>query len=277
MKKQIFTFMFGVALYGVNPVFAMEAEEFDIRAITPLRNGMNDEQRREAIQKFLQDSLKPELEIKETELSEKNMRIRGVTSKQFQTYTLTDGSEWVHGGVGLDRFLGYLYLKKAIKSYGFKKLCLVETRFLHIKQNDDMDKGDISINIGDFGKISISIDSSKKINAEAVINSKNFCSLSRYVGDEHLTYLEVCNNENIKNELRILREKIGFRDMNCVENSYSYIYHNLRKKDGMIYIFDTEYFSFEDYTKGDPFAGCTEEDREWLEKEHSRYEGKTLS
>jgi hypothetical protein len=260
-----------VAICGVSPVFAMgpEKEPFNLRSITPLRKDMNDEQQREAIQVFLQDSLKPESEIKEPELLERNKITRKVALRQFETYTLTDGSEWVQGGVGLDRFLGYLYLKKAMEAYGLKKVCVVETRYTHIKQYDDMDSGDISINIGDFGKISISIDRSGKITEEPVINSKNFCSLSRYVGDKYLTYLALVNDKDAKTELNILNKKIGFRDMSCVQNGSSFTYSNLREKDGMIYIIDTEYFSFEDYSKLDPLSDYKKEEREYLEKEYS--------
>lgn len=222
MRKQIYNFILGIMICGASTVFAMESEEFDIRAITPIRSDMNSEQRKEAIHSFLKESLKPEYELKSTEISGSQFRQCGGVGRGFQTYTLNDGSEWVMGQGGLNRFLGHLYLKKAIEHYDLKTLSVVETRFVYRKANSDI----IIINIHPNGQNSL-----KNI---PVIDSMDFFSLSRYVGDERLTS-ENADTDIIK-ELSILSTKIGFTDIIG--------YTNLRRKDGRVYIIDTEYGSF---------------------------------
>lgn len=225
MKKQIFTLMLAAVVCGASPVFAMETEneKIDIRAITPIKNGMNSEQRKGAIESFLKEPLKSEYEFKTAEISSKQSRQCGGVGRIFQTYTLNDRSEWVIGTGGLNRFLGHLYLKKAIEHYDLKTLCVVETRFAYRNSNSD-----ITISIRPSGQ-----DGLKNI---PVIDSMDFFSLSRYVGDERLTFEDCAEDNAIRNELSILRRKIGFTDIDG--------YTNLRKKDGKIYIIDTEYGSF---------------------------------
>ncbi len=220
MKKKFL--MLAVLLCGTSPLFAMEIpeENFDIRSITPIKNGMPPEQRREAIQSFLKESLKPEYELKTTEISGQSRQCGGV-GRLFQTYTLNDRSEWVMGEGGLNRFLGHLYLKKAIEHYDLKTLCVVETRFAYKNPSND-----ITINIHPNGKNSL-----KNI---PIIDSMDFYSLSRYVEDERLTFENA--DTAIRNELSILRKKIGFTDIEG--------YANLRRKDGRVHIIDTEYGSF---------------------------------
>jgi len=217
VKLKLFLSLF-LLLNGINAslqAMDSENESVDIRAITPIKHGMNSEKRREAIQSFLRESLKPESELRTTEISGKQTRQCGV--RMFQTYTLNDGSEWVMGQGGLSRFLGYLYLKKAIEYYGLKTLRVVETRFAYRNPS-----GDIEISVKPVAE--------KHLINIPTIDSKNFFSLSRYMGDDRPTL-----GEGVE-ELEILRTKIGFTDL--AFNA------NLRKKDGIIYIIDTEYPSF---------------------------------
>lgn len=213
-------FMLGMIICAANSVFATDSEEFDIHAITPIKNGMNSDERREAIQTFLKEALTVESELTGEVCSSQKRQAAG-GGRFFDTYTLTDGSEWVMGQGGLNRFLGYVYLKKAVEHYGFKKLKVVETVFTYRKP-----EGDITINIYPEWRGNL-----KNI---PVIDSDDFFSLSRYVGDERLTYETV--DEDTINELSILSKKIGFTDILG--------YANLRKKDGTVYIIDTEYDSF---------------------------------
>jgi hypothetical protein len=221
MNRRIFTLILGIAICGANPLFAMDTEELDIRAITPIKSGMNSEQQNEAIRLFLEESLKPEYEIKRADIVSMQTRSFGrrELEREFKIFTLKDGSEWVLGEGGLDRFLGYLYLKKAIEHYKLKTLCPVETRFL----KRTAENREISTSVIPFTK--------KGFNPIYLIDSQDFFSLSRYVGDEEVT----SETEDEENELRTLRRKIGFTDQNR---------ENLRRKDGMIYILDTASTSF---------------------------------
>lgn len=217
MRKMIFSLVLGVVVFGISPVFAtmQENETIDISSITPIKSGMNSgPQRREAIQAFLKDSLKPEYELQGDKMLEQHVRKCGV--KECETYTLEDGSEWVQGSGGLNRFLGHLYLKKAIEHYNLETLRVVETRYVYIN-------GDNSI--------TVSINPSGPLRNVPVIDSKDFLSFSRYIGDERPVAAE-----KEREELEILRTRIGFTDMA--------FYGNLRRYDGKIYIIDTEYGSF---------------------------------
>jgi hypothetical protein len=86
------------------------------------------------------------------------------------------------------------------------------------------------------GDISVTIQPAKYDNLKniPVIDSIDFFSLSRYVGDVRPQALEIELNEY--EELKTLQNKIGFTDMLA--------YANLRRKDGKIIIIDTEYGSF---------------------------------
>jgi hypothetical protein len=83
-----------------------QSQEFDIRAITPIKSNMTSEERREAIKSFLSEYLTPEYELKKSDISGGRQRQCG--ARGFSTYALRDGSEWVMGTGGLNRFLGHL-------------------------------------------------------------------------------------------------------------------------------------------------------------------------
>ena len=91
--------------------------------------------------------------------------------RHFQVLILNDNSEWVFGSGGLERFLGYLYLKKAIDHHGLAKFRAAETKFLYQPKQE--------------GKISLTVKSANGTPLKNVrtIDSKDFISLSRYVGD----------------------------------------------------------------------------------------------
>lgn len=220
MKKFLLLSLLSCCFLNSFSAIAMDEsdETMDIRAITPIKSGMNSEQRRGAIQSFLRESLTNKgMELKTADISSEQKRQCGGVGRLFDTYTFKDGSEWVMGAGGLNRFLGYLYLQKAIEHYGLKNVCVAETRFAYKKPS-----GAISISVKPIGD--------KPLENIPTIDSQDFFSLSRYVGDDRPALGEV--NE----ELDILHTKIGFTDF--LLNS------NLRKKDGKIYVIDTEYGSF---------------------------------
>jgi len=231
MRKNFFSLILGAAICGANSVFAMDAEELDIRSITPIKSDMNPEQWGKAIFSFLKESLKPESELKTAEISSKQSRQKQV-GKPFEISTLNDGSEWIRGKEGgLNRFFGHLYLKKAIEHYDLKTLCVAETRFAYIGQPNS----GFSIEIYPAGK--------DRLTDIPVVDSMDFCSYSRYVGDEGFNDLgsiaEGFNSAEItsqeKEELKILYTNIGYTDLHI---------GNLRKQNGKIFIIDTEYGSF---------------------------------
>lgn len=196
-----------------------ERERIDIRAITPIKSDMDSQKRREVVRDFLTKALDPVYELNQADIvSTQTRQIAG--GRSFQTYTLKDGSEWVMGSGGLNRFLGHLYLKRAIEHYGLQTLCVVETRFAY----KDPGNRAISITISPRGQ-----DRLKNI---PVINSTSFFSLSRYIGDTRVEAL----GEVEAQELERLRKEIGFVDIDGNTN--------LRRHEGKIYIIDTEYGSF---------------------------------
>jgi hypothetical protein len=211
--------LFLLSLFLLCPFLTSSAlldDEMDIRAITPIKSGMNAEQQRGAVLSFLREFLNPDYELNPADIV--NQQSRQCKARSFETYTFRDGSEWIMGQGGLNRFLGYLYLKKAIEHYGLRTLRVVDTRFAYRDQKND--------------KISISVMRAceKPLVNIPTIDSMNFFSLSRYVGDDRPTAGEASE------ELEILRTKIGFTDLEFNAN--------LRKKDGIIYVIDTEYNSF---------------------------------
>lgn len=218
MRNKIFPFILGIALCGVLPAFAMDlpekAEDCDIRFITPLKKDMDSTQQLAAIQSFLKNSLDPEYEIDESKLSVPESRVH---SHLFNVCTHNDGSKWVPGNGGLQRFLGFCYLKKAINHFGLKHIDVAETRFCY------KDQKLILINVDDVNF---------KLKNIPFITSDSFSSYSLYVGDERLQG----HTEEEGKELKILRDQIGFTDIE--------MWANLRRKDGKIYVIDTEFRSF---------------------------------
>lgn len=228
MKKKLL--MLAVMLWGTSPVFGMEIpeEDFDIRAMTPIKEGLPPEQRREVIQSFLKESLKPEYEFDESRiLSRETRKFNGRT---FTTCLLDDGSLWVQNIGGLERFLGYLYLKKAIEHYDPDTLCAIETRFAYRKPNED-----ITIRIDPYSK-------SNYFNTLPVLNSNDFCTYSRYVkGSEGFTFRELESDE--RKAIYLLQTRIRFTDIKSEDDMNKY--KNMKRTNGKLSIYDTEYRSFE--------------------------------
>lgn len=219
MKTKLLGLILTVAMCGTGSTFAtpIDNESMDIRAITPIKSGMDSEQIKHAVDAFLKESLKPEGELKQSQITGKQFRQCGV--RGFYTYTLEDASEWVMGLGGLNRFLGYVYLKKAIAHYNLQTLDVVETRYAFKNKDDGI-------------YVSVNTEGCNRLKNIPLVDSHDFFSLSLYIGDvrpEELTPKEW-------EEIKILNTQIGFTD--TAFNA------NLRRYQGKIYVIDTEYASF---------------------------------
>ncbi len=219
MKTKLFGLILTIAMCGTGSTFATPTanEPMDIRAITPIKKGMDSGQIKQAVDGFLKESLKPEGELKQSQITGKQFRQCGV--RGFPTYILEDGSEWVMGAGGLNRFLGYVYLKKAIVHYNLQTLDVVETRYVYKNKDDEI-------------AVSVSTEGYNRLKNIPLVDSNDFFSLSVYLGDvrpEELTPKEW-------EEIKILNTQIGFTD-----TSFN---ANLRRYQGKIYVIDTEYASF---------------------------------
>ena len=226
--------MLAVVLWGTSPVLAMEipVEDFTIQSITPIKKGLLPEQRREAIQSFLLESLKPEYEFDITSII--SHQTRTCDRYSFTTCILNDGSEWVENPPGLDRFLGYLYLKKAIEHYDDQKiLYAIETRFAYKKPD-----GDITIRIEPY--------SNNFFKTLPVLNSYDFCTFSRYLPGKEDVQFQARSLIGGKKEIKAkwtLLSRIRFTDIQSEYDNTKY--KNIKRgAQGKICIYDTEYRSF---------------------------------
>ncbi|MBY0500784.1 MAG: hypothetical protein K2P93_02130 [Alphaproteobacteria bacterium] len=231
MRKKIL--MLAVLACSANSGFAMygarkETEEFDIRTITPIKKDTLPEQRRQAIQSFLKEVLKPEYA-----LDKANILSREKTGgkENLTICTLTDGSKWVENPGGIERYLGYSYLKKAIEHHGLKILEALETRFAYKKSN-----GGIFIWIQPYKKIAFN-----GFSELPLLQSEDFYTYTRYGEGEKVTH-DVIQALNAMEEFETLSTEIGFTDLR-ERDTENYI-NNIIMRDGKIYIYDTEYRSF---------------------------------
>ncbi|MBA3814030.1 MAG: hypothetical protein H0X26_06025 [Alphaproteobacteria bacterium] len=203
LKKYLF-FCLTLASILVNaPTLAMEIDKdapdnvsrlINLGDITPVKDGMTSEEAKSAIQSFFQK----EVFTQQNEISWKDFcRVDTRTSPAGRNYTLitlNDGTKWVfneelkwsgghyevrrHGLAhpdGIQRFLGALYLKKAINSHSLtEEWRAVDTKFLLINPMDP---------------INIRVEKSAKSSLKNIftIESQDFISLSRYVGEEKPT------------------------------------------------------------------------------------------
>ncbi|MBN9343280.1 MAG: hypothetical protein BGO76_03455 [Caedibacter sp. 38-128] len=227
-----FTFIGLIIVYsiGTTPTIATEdVTEVDakktsstlisIRDITPIKNSMNKEEAEKAIHDFFQtEVLIEENELYSEDIARQEFVRSNAIGRSFELITMKDGTQWVPAFDGLQRFLGALYLKKAIEHHNINDFRVVETKFMMKNLEED---------------IVISV---KKLLDEPLkniytINSNNFISLSRYVGDEKLTLDYNCNLIN-------LRYLTGFMDFAGNANL------RILKGDNKVTVIDTEYRSF---------------------------------
>ena len=191
----------------------------NISNITPIKNGMNKEEAAIAIQKFLQtEVLKPENELHVKDIIKNEIVQTNGIGRMFQLVTFVDGSQWVPAFDGIQRFIGALYLKKALEHHKLIDFCAVETKFILQCPEETI-------------TITIKRSQDEPLKNLLTINSKNFISLSRYVGDKKPELTFPCNKFN-------LRKLTGFRDFMANANL------RIRDGDNKVTVIDTEYNSF---------------------------------
>lgn len=192
----------------------------NIGDITPVKDGMSREEAEMVIQNFLQTEVfkrENELHMKDI-VKQESVQTNG-TGRIFQLITFADGTQWVPcSNDGLQRFLGALYLKKAIEHHNINDFCAVETRFILKDQRENI-------------TIVIKNPQDAPLKNIFTLNSNNFISVSRYVGDKKPDIFYSCDKLNLK-------KLTGFSDFTANAN--------LRIQDGnhKVTVIDTEYGSF---------------------------------
>lgn len=207
-----------IIIYPLSNCISMSDDqgEIDITCITPIKSGMDSEKRREAIKSFLKEHLKSESRFDINEVCEaEDVKISG---REIRIFTLKDQSKWVFCRGDLERFIGYIYLRRVIDYLGLKTTCAAESKFMLMPG-----KSDISVTIHPSGK--------GRLKDIPVIDSPDFCTFSRYYGDERVEFYD--RSYDLSNDLLLLI-KYGFLEIS-----------NIRKKDEKFYVFDTEYDSFD--------------------------------
>lgn len=225
MKKIFKTFLFVYfvllnCVSAIAPEVCLETAK-GVHAITPLTNEMDNDEKIEVSKNFLNRIITDAHQIFRTDLASKQTYQIGW--RQVTILTLKDQSQWVLGSGGIQRFLGYQYLDQAIKHYHLEHFCVAETKLL-------MDKQDMNFTIDLYRHKKL-----HEINLP-VLNSNDVISFSQDVGDERVSSL----SDAERREFGLLQDKISFTDMPISQAGYA----NLRRYNGKIYIFDTEYGSF---------------------------------
>ena len=201
----------------------------NIGDITPVKDEMNKKAAKTAIKNFLKaEVFKPENEINAKDIVSDRPKKFGTRGDEQRFITLKDGTEWVGSKDGLQRFLGAIYLRKAIDENKVLKFQAVETKFMIKEQPQN---------------ITINIKKSEDTPLKNIftINSDNFISFSRYVGDKKPT------KEDLQGFIVYeLLHNTGYSDFGGYGE-----YPNLRIKveDNKIIVIDTEYASFENKDK----------------------------
>lgn len=132
-----------MTLCGTDPSFAMNTPVNDAPTLTPIKKGLSFEPQREDIRVFLNGVLKPENELKRDELEGPIGSRRDREYRFYEAYQSKDQKLlWIKGNGGLQRYLGYCYLQKALDFYKEDRLCVAPTKFVHESQGDE-----ISVNI----------------------------------------------------------------------------------------------------------------------------------
>jgi hypothetical protein len=230
IKKLSFTSLVLAYFIGLSPITATEEVTnlgdkrnasvlTNVRDITPIKGDMSKEQAEIAIYKFLQtEVLKEENELHMEDIVKQEKVQANGNGRMFPLITLVDGTQWVPAFDGLQRFLGALYLKKALEHHLISDFSVVETKFF-VKDGEE----DIIIEI-------------KKLQDEPLkdiytINSKNFISLSRYIGDKK-------PDLDFPFDLSNLRKLTGFSDFSANANL------RILGEEKKVTVIDTEYGSF---------------------------------
>jgi len=244
MNKNIKVFFIGLILSYVGELCPTSAAErvMNIGDITPVKDGMSKEEAKEAILSFLKNEVfKPENEIKQGDIISDTTKAFGArTAEKSRIITLKDGTQWIAGDKGLQRFLGALYLKKAIEHHGLHQWRAVETKF-------------ILKNTGETITIQVKKSQDDPLKNIFTINSDKFISFSRYIGDDKVTNTDL---EKILGDLierHAITHATGFFDMGSAGE-----YPNLRIQDHKITLIDTEYSSFKNANKVQPPSEKTE-------------------
>lgn len=220
----IFAFTLGIA-----PVLSMETAGFNIDQITPIKQTMTREEAERATHKFLceeiltADKFITPLDIKE----QKTSSATGAT-RLFPMVVLHDGSEWALACDGLQRLIGMVYLEKAIAAHNLKSWQVVETKFYMPNPNNPF-------------TVTIKRASKEPLANLFTIDSPDFYTLSRYVGDEKPKYTFNQSEQN-----HIFTKLTGYIDLQHNTNL------RVQQTNNKTIVIDTEYRSFTNDNKAPP-------------------------
>jgi hypothetical protein len=205
----------------INPPVLM-----NISDITPVKNGMNIEEARDKIKDFLKNQvLTPENLISSQDIIDEGEIILN-SGRMLEVITLKDQTTWVKGAGCLQRFVGALYLKKAIQAHNLNQWQAVESKIR-------FSKNEIPPEITVTAKPALETPLKNLL----TINSRNLISYSQYVGDTKPVSNPFDANVVLL-PLKTLQELTGYHDFAA--------YANFRVQEGnnKVTIIDTEYGSF---------------------------------
>ena len=195
-----------------------------IHKITPINDKTNLENVQNSVHDFLKETLHGNI-LSDRIIRKTTLRANGGTGRMFTLITTEKDVRYVVCNGGLERLIGYHYLKNAllnssIEQYGWRT---ANTKV-------------IPLNLSKSGKFTVTIRKGKNhLENLLLIDSDNFITVSEYVGEVKPDFMDTLNGRHIT-------ETTGFSDMACSAN--------LRMHEGHITIFDTEYGSFT--YKGEP-------------------------
>lgn len=186
--------------------------------ITPIKEWMSRAEAETALKTFLKKDVFNEENLFQHSII-KEEYVRPTPGKTFLLITCEDGSQWVPNVDGLQRFIGALYLNKAIKYYDLRKWRAVETKFILHRPEEPF-------------TIVIKKSQDTPLQNIFTINSAYFTTFSRYAGDL------IPDMDTLYTEVSPIRKFTGYKDFAGGAN--------VRIIPGVdkITLIDTEYTSF---------------------------------
>ncbi len=193
------------------------AQAITIEDLTPVKPEMTLPEATDAIRDFLKTVLTSDNRISMEEIEDVS-EVKMPSGRLCTRITLADGTQWIQGTGGLERFLGALYLNKALDVHPVSRFRAVKTKFLFKPAHP----GQVTVKIADTKSKPCHI---------FTINSGDFICLSQYVGD---VKPDVFGGVKVS-ELTL---KTGFSDTAGFANFRV-------TQDNTITVIDTEYHSFD--------------------------------
>jgi hypothetical protein len=232
IRKLSLSALASVCLIGLHPTAATDElcdpkdkinlpSSINIGSITPVKDGMSKEEARIAIQAFLKEEVfKPQNEIHKEDIKTVELQSKN-TVGTYKIMTLKDNTKWVIATSrgGLQRFLGALYLRKAIDHADLKNWRAVETKFIMKNPENDI-------------TVTVKRSQEEPLIDIFTIGSDDFITVSRYAGDQKPS----SDFDPAKT--------INFTKHTCFRDLAANANLRIQEGDNTIIVIDTEYGSF---------------------------------